>query len=121
VRAMTVARQHVEFKAEALKDIKPEVGVEDWKGDKNIAADRGGAWIEGKFLQGTFTATLGLNDERPDVTCAGLGGVSSLRTPTLTVQICFGDGSVRSVRPNVNFMTWQALCTRGGGEVIADF
>jgi Tfp pilus assembly protein PilE len=122
VRAMSVARQHVELKADALKGIKADAGVDDWKNDKNIAADRGAAWIDGKFLQGTFTGTLPLNDAKPDVNCAGLGGISSLRTPTITVQIGMGDGSARSMNLNVSLVTWQAACTRNGGEVLgSDF
>jgi Tfp pilus assembly protein PilE len=122
VRAMTVLRQHVELKADALKGIKPDAGVEDWKNDKNIVADRGAVWLEGKFLYGTFTATLRLNDQKPDVNCAGLGGISALRTPIQTVQVAVCDGSVRSLGLGLSMETWQAFATRAGGEVLgSDF
>jgi len=120
VKAETPLRQHVALKAEALKDIKPEAGVADWKGDKNIAADRGGAWIEGKFLQGTFTATLGVNDDRPDVTCGGEGGLSGIRTMGNGFNVAMCDGSVRFIAKDVKFATWQSACTRNGGEVLGN-
>jgi Tfp pilus assembly protein PilE len=118
VRAMTVARQHVALKEDALKAVKPETGVEEWKNDKNIAADRGSAWIEGRFLQTLFTATRSFNDEKPDVDCGGAGGLSALRTRIPVVQVGMADGSVRAVKVGIDLKTWQAACTRGGGEVI---
>jgi len=119
VRAMTVARQHVRLKEDALKGIKAEVGVLDWKNDDNIAADRGGRWIEGRFLQTVFTATRPINDDKPDVDCGGAGGLSALRTPVGTFNTAFMDGSVRAIKANVDFVTWRALCTRSGGEVVS--
>jgi type II secretory pathway pseudopilin PulG len=117
-KAIAVARQHVTLKADALKGIKPEAGVEDWKNDKNIAGNRCSAWLEGRFLQGTFTGTRTLNDDRPDVDCGGLGGLSGMRTTDSVVLVVFADGSVRGISPTLKFATWQAVCTRAGGEVI---
>ena len=37
------------------------------------------------------------------------------------VQVCMADGSVRFVSENINLLIWQALGTRGGGEVVGDF
>jgi prepilin-type processing-associated H-X9-DG protein len=34
------------------------------------------------------------------------------------VNLAMADGSVRFISENVNFVTWQALGTRSGGEVI---
>src|SRR6202042_2538474 len=79
VKATTVKRQHVLLKKEDLKDIKDDAGVKDWENNKNIAAERCASWMDGRFLQGTFTATRTLNDPKPDVNCAGLGGLSGLR------------------------------------------
>ncbi len=117
VRAMTVARQHVALKADALKGIKPDAGVADWKADKNIAADRGGSWLEGRFLQTTFTATRAFNDEKPDVDCGGIGGLSALRSPLKVVNVGMMDGSVRSLKVGLDLKVWKAACTRAGGEV----
>ena len=34
-------------------------------------------------------------------------------------NVLMGDGSVRFVREAINLLTWQALCSRSGGEVIS--
>jgi type II secretory pathway pseudopilin PulG len=121
VKAMDVKRQHVALKKEALKEIKDEEGVKDFKDGKNIAADRCASWMDGRFLQGTFTATRVINDEKPDVTCEGLGGLSGLRGLNDTVNIGLCDGSVRSVNQKVKLEVWKALATRAGGEVLPDY
>src|SRR5262245_9540437 len=120
--AVDVRRQHVRLKKADLKGIKDDAGVKDWKAGQNIAGDRGSAWIDGRFLQTTFTATRKINDPRPDVDCAGAGGLSGLRNylPGTNVAMC--DGSVRMVSPSISEKTLKALATRNGGEVIgADF
>jgi prepilin-type processing-associated H-X9-DG protein len=118
VRAMDVKRQHVALKKEALKDLKDDSGVKEFKDDKDIAADRCASWMDGRFLQGTFTTTRTLNDDKPDVTCEGAGGLSGLRGLTDTVNIAMCDGSVRTVSKTVKIEVWKALGTRDGGEVI---
>jgi prepilin-type N-terminal cleavage/methylation domain-containing protein len=35
------------------------------------------------------------------------------------VNTVFGDGSVRSVKSSINFQTWRALGTVGGGEIVS--
>jgi prepilin-type N-terminal cleavage/methylation domain-containing protein/prepilin-type processing-associated H-X9-DG protein len=34
-------------------------------------------------------------------------------------NVLMGDGSVRFIRESINLLTWQALCSRGGGEVVS--
>jgi type II secretory pathway pseudopilin PulG len=120
-KAVDVKRQHVLLDKDALKDIKDETGVAEWKDGKKVVGDRCAAWIDGRFLKGTFAATRKLNDERPDVSCAGFGGLSALRSLDGSVGVGMADGSVRVVKDTIAFETWQALCTRAGGEVIPDF
>ena len=57
-KAVTVQRQHVRLKAAALKRLKEGDGVKDFEDGKNIASDRGSAWIDGRFLRATTNATL---------------------------------------------------------------
>src|SRR5262249_25176334 len=95
-KALDVRRQHVAYKADAPKQLKEGAGVEDWKADKHIAGDRGASWMDGHFLQGTFTGTLAANDERPDVTCGGVGGLSGLRSMQPWVIVAMCDASVRT-------------------------
>src|SRR5262249_46668638 len=120
-KAEDVRRQHVLLKKEALKDLNDDSGVKDFADNKNIAADRCAAWIDGRFLMGTFTGTRGMNDKKPDVSCTGFGGLSGLRSLGNTSNIAMGDGSVRAVNQAVNLSTWKALASRNGGEVIQDF
>src|SRR5262249_10410919 len=116
--AVDVRRQHVRLKKAELKGIKDEAGVKDWKAGQSIAGDRGSAWIDGRFLQTTFTATRLLNDSRPDVDCAGAGGLSGLRNylPGTNVLVC--DGSVRWLTPSVGQTVLKAFAPRAGGEVF---
>jgi hypothetical protein len=118
VKATDVHRQHVQLKKDALKELMEDAGEQDWKDDKHIAADRCASWMDGRFLQGTFTATRTFNDPRPDVNCGGLGGWSGLRGFGKVAHVAICDGSVRSLRADVKLETWKALATRAGGEVI---
>ena len=56
-RREDVRRQYVLLKKDALKGIKDDAGVQDFKDDKNIAGDRCASWMDGRFLQGTFNGT----------------------------------------------------------------
>jgi hypothetical protein len=118
VRAVNVRRQHVLLKKDALKDLTEESGVKEWKDDKHIAADRCASWMDGRFLQGTFAGNRMLNDPRPDVSCAGAGGLSGLRTLIGGSNVAICDGSVRFVSVNVKLDVIKALSTRAGGEVL---
>jgi prepilin-type processing-associated H-X9-DG protein len=120
VKAMTVKRQHILLKAEALKDITAEAGVQDFKDNQNVAGDRCASWMDGRFLQGIFNSMLRPDDARPDVSCAGLGGLSGPRTLTNGFNVGFADGSVRFIVNTVSHETWKALTTRGGGEVVGN-
>jgi hypothetical protein len=121
MKAMDVHRQHVQYKKVALEKLNADSGVADFQADKNIAADRCGSWMDGRFLQGTFTATRTLNDPKPDVNCAGVGGLSGLRSLSDAVNIALCDGSVRSVNKKVTEKTWKLLAGRNDGEVIPDY
>jgi type II secretory pathway pseudopilin PulG len=117
-KPVTVQRQYVLLDKAALKDIKPDAGVADWKDGKHIAGDRCASWMDGRFLQGTFNGQLQPNDERPDVSCGGAGGVSALRSLHDVIQVGLGDGSVRGVSVKISETTWKAALTPAGGEVL---
>ena len=120
-KAVDVRRQHVAYKAEALKGLTDKSGVQDFKEGKHIAGNRCASWMDGRFLQGTYTATRQLNDARPDVDCGGAGGLSALRSFSEGVHIALADGSVRSVSVSVKFATWKLLHSRADGEALPDF
>ena len=50
-RAVDLKRQHVLLDKDALKNLKPDAGVEDFKNNKHIAGDRCASWMDGRFLQ----------------------------------------------------------------------
>ncbi len=120
VRARDVRRQHVRLKKDALKGLKDDAGVQDFKDDKHIASDRCASWMDGRFLQGTFNGGRRINDERPDVDCGGAGGLSGLRGLQDGVNVGLCDGSVRYVTQRVSLATWRAALTRAGGEVLGN-
>ena len=118
-QAIDMRRQYVELDKDALKGLTQDSGVEEWKNSKNIAGNRCSSWMDGRFLQGTFTGTRVANDERPDVDCAGSGGLSGLRSfPGRPAQIGMCDGSVRALMKNISLEMWGALAGRNDGHVI---
>jgi type II secretory pathway pseudopilin PulG len=108
-KAVSVKRQHVVLKKDALKEFKDDTGVEDFKDNTNIVADRGGTWLEGRFLQTLFTGTRLPDDPRPDVDCGGLGGLSALRSLDGSMPLVFADNHVGFVQKNIDPKVWKAI------------
>jgi type II secretory pathway pseudopilin PulG len=122
-KAEDVKRQYVLLKKEDLKAVTPDTGTSDWKDNKNIAGDRCASWMDGGFLQGTFNGKLKPNDERPDVSCGGEGGVSTLRSLDDNIAVGLGDGSARFVNAKkISFTTWTyALDPNDGMPLGSDW
>jgi type II secretory pathway pseudopilin PulG len=123
-KAVDVRRQYVLLKKGALKEIKADAGIQDFKDNKNISADRCASWMDGRFLQGTFTGTRVLNDAKPDVSCGGDGGLSGLRSVNPGVLVGMADGSVRFISEKANGVepnVWKLLTSRNDGNVLPDF
>jgi type II secretory pathway pseudopilin PulG len=120
-KAADVKRQHIGLKKDALNKLNDESGVQDWKDNKNIVGDRCSSWMDGRFLQGTFNGLRRPNDERPDVSCEGLGGASALRSLDDAILVALADGSVRAVSAKkISHVTWKAAMTPAGGEVLGN-
>jgi prepilin-type processing-associated H-X9-DG protein len=120
-KAGDLRRHHVGLKKAALKNLKDDSGVQDLKDGKNVVSDRGSAWIDGRFLQGTFNGTRKINDPRPDVSCEGEGGLSGLRAVGRGANTAFADGSVRFIMDNVEADVWRLLTAKDDGQVIPNF
>jgi type II secretory pathway pseudopilin PulG len=118
-KATDVKRQYVLLKKEDLKAVGAGTGMKYFKDNQNIAGDRCASWMDGRFLQGTFNGQLRPNDERPDVSCGGLSGVSALRSLSDNVLVGLADGSVRYIdAKKISHATWKAALTPNGGEVL---
>ena len=77
--------------------------------------------MDGRFLMGTFNAGRKLNDARPDVTCAGLGGLAGPRSYDGSIIVGMGDGSVRTFdAKKISHKTWTSGLTANGGEVLGN-
>jgi prepilin-type processing-associated H-X9-DG protein len=109
-KAVDVKRQYVALKKDALKNLKEDGGVQDWKDGKNIAGDRCASWMDGRFLQATFTATRLPNAPEPDVDCEGLGGMSALRSGGDRTNVLYCDGHVSSFDKKIDLKVWKAIC-----------
>ena len=118
-KAEDVRRQYVLLKKDALKGVNADTGAADWKENTHIAGDRCASWMDGRFLQGTFNGKLKLNDERPDVSCGGEGGVSTLRSLNDEIVVGLGDGSSRFVNAKkLSFKTWTYALDPADGMVL---
>jgi hypothetical protein len=111
-------RQYVGLTASEIKAAKDDAGVQDFKDKKNLHTDRCTSWMDGRFLQGTFTATLVPNSESPDVDFGGLGGLSALRSTDGAIRVAFCDGSVRSIRQKVDLKVWKAIGNRTNDKPV---
>jgi prepilin-type processing-associated H-X9-DG protein len=119
-KAVTVERQYVALNDKgALKNLKDGTGVKEWKAGKHIVGDRCASWMDGRFLQGTFTGTRPPNDAKPDVSAeGGNGGLCALRTLGQGINAAFCDGSVHYVKKTINPKVWKLLSSRNDGEAI---
>jgi prepilin-type processing-associated H-X9-DG protein len=120
-KATTVKRQYVLLKKDDLKNLKDDAGVKDWQDNKNIAGNRGASWMDGRFLQTTFTGTRTINDAKPDVSCGGIGSLSGLRSDEDKANMLFADGHVKVITAKVKLEVWKMLADRADGQKLPDF
>jgi prepilin-type processing-associated H-X9-DG protein len=120
-KAVDVRRQYVALPGKGrVKKLTDQSGVKEWQAGKDIKGDRGASWMDGRFLQGTFTATRKINDARPDVSAdGGMGGLSALRTEDGGgPNVAFCDGSVHVIKSSVDLKIWQLLNSRNDGTAV---
>ncbi len=118
-KAEDVHRQYVLLTKDVLRGLKPDAGVIYWKNGKNIAGDRCASWMDGRFLQGTFNGKLKPNDDRPDVSAGGEGGVSTLRSLDDYIAVGMADGSARFINAKkISFTTWSNAFDPNGDQPL---
>jgi type II secretory pathway pseudopilin PulG len=118
-KAEDVRRQYVLLKKDDLKTVTPDAGASYWKENDKIAGDRCASWMDGRFLQGTFNGKLKPNDQRPDVSCGGEGGVSTLRSLNDEIALGLADGSARFIdAKKLTFTTWTYALDPADGNVL---
>jgi prepilin-type N-terminal cleavage/methylation domain-containing protein/prepilin-type processing-associated H-X9-DG protein len=90
-------------------------------GPTNIITYRGWEYYRGIAEMETYTHTVPPNYHGYDCgedTYFHAAHIAARSYHTGGVNVCFGDGSVHFISNNINFVTWQALGTRAGGEVV---
>jgi len=98
----------------------------------NYADPRGFSWVNGEYRNGLYNHYLPPNSSRHDCLGVRLGGSPEvIYTPfgwrtarsyhAGGVNVALADGSQRFVAETIEASTWQALATRQGGEVLANF
>jgi hypothetical protein len=116
-KATDVNRQIVRLDKDALKDIKDDAGVDDFKNSKHISGMRCANWMDGRFLQGTFNTARLPNDDKPDVDCGGEGGLMSVRSLDGFIVVGYFDASVRMIdAKKIELKVWKALGNAASNE-----
>jgi type II secretory pathway pseudopilin PulG len=121
--AYDVRRQHIALPvrpplARGSSAFPDDLGVSEFKQNRNVAANRGASWMDGGHLQGTFLPGRMLNDERPDVVVGPPGkmeGLSGPRSLDDVMNVAMGDGTVIPMNPRtMTYQVWYARLTPDG-------
>jgi prepilin-type N-terminal cleavage/methylation domain-containing protein/prepilin-type processing-associated H-X9-DG protein len=85
-----------------------------------VTGQRGDRWINGGYLSTAYNHYTTPNSSTPDCLNSannyGLKAARSRHPGGVNMLLC--DGSVRFVNNNIALVTWRALATRAGGEVV---
>ena len=86
--------------------------MDDWKNDKNIAGDRCASWMDGRFLQGTFTGTRVHNDEKTAVTSVELD-IPAGATVASVAPMATAKATTAKTGDHITKITWQTDIVSG--------
>lgn len=88
---------------------------------------QGASWVMGEMCCTVYNHVSPPNT----TTCAGIGFPGNMSNMAMQVppssfhpgivNVTFADGSVRPLTNDIDLVTWRALGTRNGGEVLGDF
>jgi type II secretory pathway pseudopilin PulG len=115
-QAVDVNRQHIVLSERQARrysrEFRHEMGVAEFRDNRDVAADRCSSWMDGRMLQGTFISGAHSrskwlhagqrcpNEPRPDVVVeipGELDGLAAPRSLTDIVIVGLGDGSTRNL------------------------
>jgi prepilin-type N-terminal cleavage/methylation domain-containing protein/prepilin-type processing-associated H-X9-DG protein len=92
-----------------------------------LTSKQGWSWVMGEMCCTTYNHVSPPNT----TTCAGLGFTGNMANMAMDVppssghpggvNALFGDGSVHFIANSIDLVTWRALGTRNGGEVIGEY
>ncbi len=121
VRRQHVALAHAERgRLGTPYDFPKDLGVWEFKRNRNVAADRGTSWMDGGHLQGTFLPGRMPNDERPDVAVGPprkVEGLSGPRSLDDVLNVGMGDGRVVHINPRtMTYDVWFTWLTPDGDD-----
>lgn len=103
----------------ATGGVTPQLNEAEALASTTWISNRGGSWIWGNATVNGFVTYLPPNSEIPDATAHGQGWLSARSNFSGGVNSALSDGSVRFIPNSINIITWRALGTRSGGEVIS--
>ena len=89
-----------------------------------LTSKQGASWVMGEMCCTTYNHVAPPNSR----TCSGVGFPGSMANMSMQVppssqhpggaNLLMGDGSVHFVKNGIDLLTWRAIGTRGGGEVV---
>jgi hypothetical protein len=85
------------------------------------SGNRNGAWIRTTGFHITINGFYSPNSREPDAAHHGSVVTASRSNHPGGTQVALSDGSVRFVPETVDLLTWRALFSRNGGEVIPSY
>ena len=96
----------------------------------SLSTERMGSWVDGTYTYGLYdhhyspnTTSLDcitvLHDTQGNNLALSQGWKEARSWHPGGVNVLFGDGSVRFIKSTVNVVPWQAVGTRGSGEVVS--
>ncbi|QEH35321.1 putative major pilin subunit [Aquisphaera giovannonii] len=104
-------------------ELRPDSGHAEWEDGNTSQAGFTTAWTPNKVTPGTFGGTIvpdtdliAIREENGGPTFAA---VTARSYHPGGVDVLLGDGSVRFIKSTIDGMTWRALGSVSGGEVIS--
>jgi prepilin-type N-terminal cleavage/methylation domain-containing protein/prepilin-type processing-associated H-X9-DG protein len=107
----------------AIAELRPDSGHSEWEDGNTSQAGFTTAWTPNKVTPGSFnglfvpdTDLIAIREENGGPTFAA---ITARSYHPVGVNALFGDGSVKFLKDSINGVTYRALGTISGGEIIS--